>query len=173
IPGGDFFSWHQVHNQEQRTNFVTYNLVDGINTIDFGHREDGVGLDKVYVTKTGSVPNGTGNAASNCNNNAAKSAVTDPLIITLNKDIYKLELYPNPTSELANVVLDQNIPRLEQILIFDASGRLVRTQKLNGRAGTGIQQHEVKVDGLEEGTYHLQFLTEDGNSFYKQLVVKK
>uniref|UniRef100_UPI00234A6FC7 T9SS type A sorting domain-containing protein n=1 Tax=Zeaxanthinibacter TaxID=561554 RepID=UPI00234A6FC7 len=158
--------------EEQRTNFVTYELVDGINTIDFGHREDGVGLDKVYITKTGNTPSGLGNPATNCGN-TSKIAQQDPLIISMNQDIYKVDLYPNPTAEISNVVLDQQLPRLDRILIFDATGRLVRTQKISSVATAGMQQHPVNVDGLEEGTYHLQFLTADGKSFYKQLVVKK
>ena len=70
IPGNTNFNWHQTHDGDQNTVFTTFNLVDGPNTLEFGHREDGAGIDKVFVTKTNEVPEDFGIASSNCPLNA-------------------------------------------------------------------------------------------------------
>ncbi|MGB3801515.1 MAG: MopE-related protein [Lewinella sp.] len=41
-------------------------LLAGANTIDFAYREDGTQLDKLYLSKSATVPAGTGEMASNC-----------------------------------------------------------------------------------------------------------
>ena len=41
-------------------------LTGGVNTIDFAFREDGTLLDKLHLTKSGSLPAGTGSPATNC-----------------------------------------------------------------------------------------------------------
>lgn len=70
IPGNTDFSWHQIHDGEQNTVFTSFELVDGPNTLEFGHREDGAGIDKVFVTNTNEVPEGFGTLSSNCPQNA-------------------------------------------------------------------------------------------------------
>jgi hypothetical protein len=44
----------------------TLNLIAGNNTIEIANREDGLKIDKIYVTNTTTVPSGTGTAATNC-----------------------------------------------------------------------------------------------------------
>jgi hypothetical protein len=70
VPGySSAFQWDQVGNWntgDADASPVTFNLVSGSNTIDIERREDGVILDKIYVTLTGSLPSGQGQAASNC-----------------------------------------------------------------------------------------------------------
>ena len=41
-------------------------LEAGTNVIDFGYREDGTQLDKLYLTQSGTAPLGAGDAATNC-----------------------------------------------------------------------------------------------------------
>ena len=67
IPKSNGFNWQQVHDNRNGNALVTFNLASGINTIEIAHREDGTGLDKIYVTNTGNAPTGTGGAADNCN----------------------------------------------------------------------------------------------------------
>jgi Glycosyl hydrolase family 98/Secretion system C-terminal sorting domain/Glycosyl hydrolase family 98 C-terminal domain len=57
VTGSAAWSWGQ---------FLTYNLTAGVNTLTVGYREDGLKLDKIYLTKTTIVPNGTGGAAETC-----------------------------------------------------------------------------------------------------------
>ncbi|MCB0853126.1 MAG: putative Ig domain-containing protein, partial [Bacteroidetes bacterium] len=65
---GAFFQWSQVGNWTSGccATPVTFNLVQGSNTIDFSWREPNTNLDKIFVTLTGSVPGGSGGPASNC-----------------------------------------------------------------------------------------------------------
>ncbi|UJH67036.1 PKD domain-containing protein [Allomuricauda sp. SCSIO 65647] len=66
IPGSAAFSWHQVWDNDNGDAIVTFDLLNGTNTIDIANREQGTGLDKLYVTDTANVPNGFGGTDPNC-----------------------------------------------------------------------------------------------------------
>ena len=59
------WTWLQVEDSEVDT-FLTFPLDSGENRIDIAYREEGVQLDKLFVTLTGSTPTGEGNSATNC-----------------------------------------------------------------------------------------------------------
>ncbi len=78
IAQSNVFVWDKVHNQVGSASpvEVVFDLVEGNNRIEFAPREDGTGLDKLYITKNGDFPSGIGGAATNCNSvNAAPVAV--------------------------------------------------------------------------------------------------
>lgn len=73
------------------------------------------------------------------------------------------ELYPNPSTDVLNIV---SASAMEHLNIIDLSGKIVRTEKLNGLGTTFLE-----VDTLEAGTYLIEVRTAEGRSnrtFIKQ-----
>ncbi|EAR01118.1 putative secreted protein [Maribacter sp. HTCC2170] len=66
ITNSPTFVWDQVHDSDNSSQPVIFNLAQGSNTIDIALREDGASLDKIYITSTTNLPTGLGDMASNC-----------------------------------------------------------------------------------------------------------
>ena len=60
------FTWNQLRNSNEAEAFVKINLETGYNTVEFAHRESGVALDKIYLTKSNNIPNGQGGKDFTC-----------------------------------------------------------------------------------------------------------
>ncbi len=66
---------------------------------------------------------------------------------------YKIKVYPNPSSDW--VYLDFNkATSINQILLFDGSGKLLESNVLNSE----ISNYKLKVSHLAKGKYYLQIL---------------
>lgn len=76
-----------------------------------------------------------------------------------------LAVYPNPTSNVLNVVLDANI-QAQSVKVFDFTGRLVMEQAVN--AATAVK---MDISNLDNGMYLVQVVTANGTSTHK--VVKQ
>ncbi len=118
-------------------------LVDSITfpplgaNISYGRLEDG---SSTWVEFAASTPN-----ASNQTSGIEK--------ITQNE----IKLFPNPASGVLNVQINQKIG-FNKLYIFDASGRLVHTEILNGAQGQ--QTIQVNLNNLAAGLYQV---TLEGN----------
>jgi hypothetical protein len=66
-------------------------------------------------------------------------------------------IYPNPTRDILNVQINQKIG-FNKLSIFDASGRLVHSEILNGAQGQ--QTIQVNLNNLAAGLYQV---TLEGN----------
>ena len=71
VNGGNWYEWNGTIKTRVGFAWNAYPgpvviLTEGANTIDFAYRETGTRLDKVYVSKTASLPTGTGQTATNC-----------------------------------------------------------------------------------------------------------
>jgi hypothetical protein len=84
----------------------------------------------------------------------------------------EISLYPNPSDTYSDVATKNMTEAIQQILVFDVTGRLVR-QYDAGMQLTGEGTYRIQVQDLEEGTYFVKFITEGARNYYKQLVVKK
>ena len=60
IPSSTTWAWDDVHNSDSGGTVVTYTLAQGSHTLVVANREDGVKLDKLYVTAKGDTPSGLG-----------------------------------------------------------------------------------------------------------------
>ncbi|MBC8884025.1 T9SS type A sorting domain-containing protein [Flavobacterium piscinae] len=60
---------------------------------------------------------------------------------------YKITLYPNPTKEVVNIDLQNNLSDQEEFKIFDINGRTI----LNGKVSNGLNQ--INVESLAKGLY--------------------
>ncbi len=59
------WTWLQVEDSVGDT-LLTFQLDSGVNRIDLAYREDGVQLDKLFITANGTTPTGIGGTATNC-----------------------------------------------------------------------------------------------------------
>jgi hypothetical protein len=64
------------------------------------------------------------------------------------------------------------ITGLSDILLFDASGRLVKRFD-PASVKVGVSDYELNVQDMEEGIYYVKVITSDARNFYKTLVVRK
>jgi mannobiose 2-epimerase len=60
IPLHSSWEWDDVHNSDAGGGAVSYNLTQGSHTLVIANREDGVKLDKLYITALGDIPTGMG-----------------------------------------------------------------------------------------------------------------
>lgn len=77
-----------------------------------------------------------------------------------------LMLYPNPANELVTIKLDDVECGLNQIRVFDVSGREVLSANASG------QEYNLNVSGLLKGIYFIRVITEDDGVANLKLVVK-
>ncbi|MRT18088.1 T9SS type A sorting domain-containing protein, partial [Vitellibacter sp. q18] len=77
-----------------------------------------------------------------------------------------LALYPNPASDVVNLVNGTNIA-LEQMLIYDINGKLVGQTDLRGMQG----ERSVDVSTLASGVYMVQINGENASTV-KRLIKK-
>ncbi|SIS82960.1 PKD repeat-containing protein [Zobellia uliginosa] len=181
IPASNEFVWHRVHLNEQLSKPRSFELIEGINKIEIGHREDGLGLDKLFLTKTGDLPSGLGGTASNCGGsgktfeeqiiagNLEVEAIADTQFYS-EKVPNAVHLFPNPAVVQTKIRLDNPEVEIAQVRIYEASGRLIGVHQ--GEAlKTGEDEYELNVSGLTNGVYFLRIAISDGEVFDRKLIV--
>jgi hypothetical protein len=89
----------------------------------------------------------------------------DPISSTKTEEMAKISLFPNPVEDYLLVTLGEYIPKYGQIMIYDISGRTVRTQRIYHG------QNNVDMTGLMSGIYLLRI--SDGNVVIKEEKVVK
>ncbi|RUT70625.1 T9SS C-terminal target domain-containing protein [Flavobacterium cupreum] len=84
------------------------------------------------------------------------------LATILNTDKFVMEnfsLYPNPTSELVNITLNENL-ELQKVNIYNTLGQLIKTEKSN----------TISVNALSKGVYYFEIITDKGKATKTVLV---
>ncbi|MEA1785979.1 malectin domain-containing carbohydrate-binding protein, partial [Arenibacter sp. GZD96] len=81
-------------------------------------------------------------------------------------------LSPNPTNMEATIYTKDQTFNLDEIYLFDNSGRLVKKYDAK-KLKSYDNQYKITIDDLENGTYFITMSTDSGLNYYKQLVVKK
>jgi len=129
---------------------VNFNFADGINTIDFAYREPNIKLDKIYITKTGTPPGGTGDTASNCANNKLEET-SEPYLI----------LYPNPANQQINLALhDLELSPEQQLTVtmYSLNGKKIYENHINASNLLHIDITHLPPNQV----YFLRLQTDDG-----------
>ena len=161
IPRSTDFSWQQVWDNDNGNALVSFNLVEGNNVIEFANREDGTPLDKIYVAPVGSdAPLGLGGVSINCD--------TDSTVenIMLNK----MYMYPNPATDTSSISFEKK-ENVEEIIIFDMSGRMV--QRFDAEEIKRGDHYQIDVYWIPAGTYIVRSRNAEGIEFSKQMVIKR
>ena len=155
-------TWYKWSNGFTRSTAFVWNaypgpqisLAAGANTVDFAYREDGTQLDKLYLSKSATVPTGVGGTANSCgtesqyrykNADAVAGSDTYPPLIGLESMDQDPVPYPNPTR--ASVKLSKRYV-----------GGYYRIHALSGREvgrGTVGPDARVSFSGLPSGIYQL------------------
>ncbi|WP_289039705.1 malectin domain-containing carbohydrate-binding protein [uncultured Zobellia sp.] len=184
ILGGNGFNWRQLHDKERRTVFVTFNLNEGNNTIDFAHREQGAKLDKIYITKNGQLPTGFGESDFTCSmssknstvqkeadvlsRNSMDSRIGSDLLMEQGESV--VSLYPNPAHTEVHISLQEEQKEAEYIAIYTMDGTLVKMEK-----GNAIQVkpklYKMDVSILKPEMYVIKVVTVDGGSTIHKMLI--
>lgn len=94
-------------------------------------------------------------------------ATTTKQLETLNE----LNLYPNPTTDIANVSIITNANSKIEYALFDTQGKLIETKQLNLNNGINTLQIDVQKLQLSKGVYFIKFAL-DGKEAIKKLIVE-
>jgi len=81
-----------------------------------------------------------------------------------------VELYPNPASDVVDVVYSGTGSAM-MIQLFDMTGRIVTTQEL-GSGAPGIFRKSIDISGLNSGAYNVRIVDENGAFGTKRLVIQ-
>ena len=73
-------------------------------------------------------------------------------ISEINKDIKSLNVYPNPTADIANVVFDLSKAAPVSLIVRDIAGKEVMSNNL-GVLNTGVQRITINAENLSNGIY--------------------
>ncbi len=145
ITGGATWQWDDVHDSNNGSAVVSYQLTEGTHTLTICYREDGAGLDKLYLTNTGATPSGLGDDANNC----LTSGTTD----FIHNDETKITLYPNPAVEILMVELEGISGLNNELHLYNSSGMLLKSIKFEN------QDYILDLHGLPEGLYFVKVTT--------------
>ncbi len=160
IPQVNSFQWNQIHDRELVSVPLSFNLFDGINTLEIANREDGAGLDKIYITKSDNVPSGSGLADTSCSSNlSGRNFVANPSVLS-----------PNPVINTTSLSFEKPV-QLTAIQVYDITGRLVHTY--DGTKTEDQGSYILNVATLPAGTYFLKSQDTKGQSHQKQMVIKE
>jgi hypothetical protein len=135
IPGEGGFRWRQILNRN-------FTLTAGQHTIDVYYRENGTGLDKLFIGESGLIPSGLGDNAQNCV--AQKSMLDTVTTPTFEIEEARWSLYPNPISTQNILTLsytgDTSLQEKVSYIIQDRMGRTI----LKGEQI--IKENQIQID---------------------------
>ena len=169
IPQSSSWAWDDVHDSQGGEATVTYNLSSGSHTLTIARREDGVELDKIYITDSGNTPSGSGSSASNCS--GARMLGQEGQIVTeqLTNQTTLAQNYPNPFSVSTKIGFELANESEVKISVYNLSGQLIDTL-LNERRSAGKYTVEFSAIGLRKGIYYYRFET-NGFSQIKKMII--
>jgi hypothetical protein len=153
IPGGNTWQWDDVHDQNNNSEVVVYDLEIGEHVLSICFREDGALLDKLYLTNTGAIPAGIGEKDENC--------PEKPDAIDTHKSS-GIEVYPNPALDEIQVSW---IVGFNSLMIISIEGRTIMQEDYP----LTRQQTNLTLN-LETGMYFLILKNEKDSSVTKLIV---
>ncbi len=82
-------------------------------------------------------------------------------------DLGKIKIYPNPSKDKFVIELPVNINQEINYMVLDNVGKIITTRTIK----KGEQKHELYLNGLSSGMYHILFKDEAGNISKKKIVL--
>ncbi len=151
------FEWRRVNDDAQP---VSFSLMPGNHTITVAPRESGTSLDKLFLSPSEGLPQGTGVPAQNCTEypsvmlNETAQAEARPTQPYAEVDEATLSLYPNPVTNRLTLEVNDPYTGEVDVRVVDGLGRRVRQVRLpkEDRA----LRTELSVADLPPGIYYLQ-----------------
>ncbi len=168
IDGGQWLKWHISLTRDvfdwRRVRDASFTFSAGVHTLDVAYREDGTWLDKLYITATGTQPNGLGAAVASCaaGNTARMQAVpqtaAEDAAYADNMDKASPQVFPNPSDALFTVTLPGSSPANGWLTVWTLQGKMIKKVKIED---TSLPL-TVDLSGAEAGIYVLQISTPGG-----------
>lgn len=155
IPSGSNWHWDDVHDQNNNSEVMVYDLDVGEHTLSICYREDGALLDKIYLTNAGIIPTGIGEEDESC------PEIPD----ALDQDRYKdtsIEVFPNPFQDEVQISWTEGFTSLKLISL---EGKTMLHKEFKG-----IQQQAYLSLDLEPGMYLLLLKNEKSSGITKLLI---
>ncbi len=108
----------------------------------------------------------------------ATGSFTDPVIqpltinaiVELEKRIGTISLYPNPASNLTNLVINSNIDTKSTITVIDVRGRLVKELIKDTELYKGLNELQINTVEIPNGIYFVTISTDIGKETVKLIV---
>ncbi len=152
-----YFGFDETYDYTQ---YLNYKAADGTLTdVDYGYLGINAWIDEIF-------PDVEAAFLFSGNRNAVATGViigdlTSSTEEVVGEDVFKMNLFPNPTTELLNVTIDfQEQTSFVEYRITDAAGRLLFTNRDNDVFGQ--EQASFNVKALPNGQYFLTIRTEQG-----------
>jgi len=166
IAPGTSFNWLRVKDYNNNDNDVFVNLAQGSNTVEVATREAGTLLDKLYLTKTGSLPTLLGGASTNCGTNGDKEfaplAIGETGKVSIDQNNatqwqrieYRKE-YTNPVVVAQSLTYNDEDPATVSIRNIDADGFELKINEWDYQDGTHAEE-TIGFMVVEAGSYQLE-----------------
>ena len=142
------FEWREVNDDAQPLNLQ---LAAGQHTIRIAPREVGTQLDRIYLGKSGSAPNGLGNKVADCTFSKRFkqpiSTIESPTLL----------VYPNPVRDRLQFTLSGLANGRVEAQLFDLNGRLLQRSVYEVRTGQTLSE-AMDVTNLPPGSYVLKMV---------------
>ena len=156
ISGGSDWEWDDLHDSNNASAVVTFNLDEGSHTLAISYREDGALLDKILLTNTGNTPEGMGEADPSCPQPPPVTSIEE------SAGIYAIQVYPNPAKTETSIA--SKIP-FDGIVIYSMEGReVLRTHYAEATRFATLSLN------LKSGLYILHINGSEGTEVSKILI---
>ncbi|MEO9893799.1 BspA family leucine-rich repeat surface protein [Aurantibacter sp.] len=133
-------------------------VTGGVLNIDFDSRDE-VGGERHPIINAIEIVSGS-------SSNSGKVAVSKQHFVIEND----MRIYPNQVSDFATLSLEEPV-EIQQVLVFDMIGRLIKSYNPNSIKSS--EDYILDVNELQQGTYIVKLIDNQGVSFQKQMVVKR
>ena len=151
------FAWRRLYDSDSNDLAVSFDLLEGSNTLDIAIRENGTALDKIYLTLAGSIPVGFGQQAMNCTISDTQPFADAGEDVSL--------LLPDNSVVLNGIGGDMDGGTV--------SYEWTQTSGPNAAVVNGTNGADLTVDNLIEGVYsfNLSVTDDEGNSVSDEVSV--
>ena len=162
----NYYGWREVNDDGEE---IRFSLAAGRHTVTIANRESGTRVDKLYLTATGGLPVGLGEAATNCSTTTTvgmmartpgSGIATDTEAATTGEP--ELRVFPNPAIDHVQLELTSDYAGPVEISVTDVTGRRVLQQRVDKTADVHVQR--LDVSRLPAGMYHVRLIGGDRQS---------
>jgi hypothetical protein len=155
IPAGSDWHWDDVHNSNNESQVMRYELDTGYHTLSVCFREDGAFLDKFFLANTGTVPEGIGETDDSCPDLN--------FIENTDRKLPAVSVFPNPARSEIKIVSDTPFSTLA---IFSIEGKKLSEEHY----GAPVYNKYLSLS-FEPGIY---FIRVSGNASHRmiKLIIK-
>jgi len=123
---------------------------------DFAIANDNTSIDIFYARRAGNLALGYHNSLRDYITLTRTSVLATDEVAASTRNII---LYPNPAKETVGF---KNAEEIKLVDIFGATGRKIRTVKLDSK--------EINISDLKSGNYYLEITLKDGSTAFEQLI---